>query len=133
MRYFISTLGQITNFNESWTWERLWNFRCFWAVKSTEVATTGILRKKVFLVISQNSQKNTCARKKHLYSGLRPATLLKKRLWHRRFSENFAKLLRTLFLQNSSGRLLVKVIKMMSEFLTHSSIAPDKVFFWKMN
>ena len=28
-------------------------------------------------------------------SGLRPATLLKKRLWHRRFPVNFAKFLRT--------------------------------------
>ena len=29
---------------------------------------------------------------------LRPATLLKKKLWHRRFSVNFAQFLRTLFL-----------------------------------
>ena len=38
---------------------------------------------------------------------LRPATLLKKRLWHRLFSVNFAKFLRTPFLQNNSGRLLL--------------------------
>ena len=37
---------------------------------------------------------------------LRPATLLKKRLWHRRFPVNFVKFLRTPFLQNTSGRLL---------------------------
>ena len=37
---------------------------------------------------------------------LRPATLLKKRLWHRCFLVNFAKLLRTTFSQNTSGRLL---------------------------
>ena len=53
---------------------------------------------------------------KHLYlslffnkvAGLRPqpATLLKKRLWHRWFPVNFAKFLRTPFLQNTSGRLL---------------------------
>ena len=36
-----------------------------------------------------------------------PATLLKKRLWHRCFPVNFAKFLRTPFLQNSSGRLLL--------------------------
>ena len=30
-------------------------------------------------------------------AGLRPATLLKKRLWHRRFSVNFSKFLRTPF------------------------------------
>ena len=39
--------------------------------------------------------------------GLRPATLLKKRLWHRCFPVNFAKLLKTPFLQNTSGRLLL--------------------------
>ena len=36
-------------------------------------------------------------------AGLRPATLLKKRLWHRCFPVNFAKFLRTPFLQNTSG------------------------------
>ena len=40
-------------------------------------------------------------------AGLRPATLLKKRLWHRCFLVNFAKFLRTPFLQNTSGCLLV--------------------------
>ena len=38
--------------------------------------------------------------------GLRPATLLKKRHWHRCFPVNFAKFPRTPFLQNTSGRLL---------------------------
>ena len=42
-------------------------------------------------------------------TGLRTATLLKKRLLHRCFPVNFAKFLRTPFLQNSSGRLLLKV------------------------
>ena len=36
-----------------------------------------------------------------------PATLLKKRLWHRCFPVSFAKFLRTPFLQNTSGRLLL--------------------------
>ena len=44
---------------------------------------------------------------KHLCQSLRPATLLKKRLWHRYFPVNFAKFVRTPFLQNSSGRLLL--------------------------
>ena len=39
-------------------------------------------------------------------SGLRPATLLKKRLWHRCFAVNFAKFLRTPFLRNTYGPLL---------------------------
>ena len=40
-------------------------------------------------------------------SGLRPATLLKTRLWHRCFPVNLAKFLRTPVLQNNSGRLLL--------------------------
>ena len=36
-------------------------------------------------------------------AGLRPATLLKKRLWHRCFPVNFEKFLRTPFVQNTSG------------------------------
>ena len=38
---------------------------------------------------------------------LRPATLLKKRLWHRRFPVSFMKFLRTPFLQNTSGWLFL--------------------------
>ena len=45
---------------------------------------------------------------KHVRQSLRPATLLKKRLWHRCFHVNFAKFLRTPFLQNTSRRLLLK-------------------------
>ena len=53
----------------------------------------------------------TIFRRKHLcYSlffneiaGLRPAILLKERLWHKCFPVNFAKFLRTPFLQNTSG------------------------------
>ena len=40
-------------------------------------------------------------------AGLSPATLLKKRLWHRCLPVKFAKLLTTPFLQNTSGRLLL--------------------------
>ena len=40
-------------------------------------------------------------------AGLRPATLLKKKLWYRCLPVNFVKLLRTLFLQDTSGRLLL--------------------------
>ena len=40
----------------------------------------------------------------------RTATLLKKRLWYRCFPVNFAKFLRTPFLQNTSGRLLLTLI-----------------------
>ena len=53
---------------------------------------------KVFLEISENSQENTCARVSFLIKLQRPATLLKKRLWHRCFPVNFAKFLRIPFL-----------------------------------
>ena len=42
-------------------------------------------------------------------AGLRPAILLKKRLRYRCFSVNFVKFPRTPFLQNNSGRLLLKL------------------------
>ena len=64
-----------------------------------EAATRGVLCRKVFLEILQNSQENTVAR---------PATLLKKKLWHRCFPVNFWKFLRTPFIQNTSGRLLLQ-------------------------
>ena len=45
-------------------------------------------------------------------AGLSPTTLLKKRLWHKCFPVNFTKFLRTPFLQNISGRLLLKHVQM---------------------
>ena len=41
-------------------------------------------------------------------SGLIPATLLTKTLWHRCFPVNFVNILRTTFSQNASVRLLLK-------------------------
>ena len=65
-------------------------------------------RPEVFVEISQNSQENTCARVFfNKVARLRPVTLLKKRLWHRCFPVNFAKFLRTPFLLNTSGRMLL--------------------------
>ena len=48
-------------------------------------------------------------------AGLRPTTLLKKSLWHRRFPLNSAKFLRTPFLQNISERLLLSVAENITE------------------
>ena len=61
----------------------------------------------MILEISENSQENTCARVSFLVPGLRPATLLKKKLWCRCFTVNFAKFLRKLFLQDTSVWLLL--------------------------
>ena len=65
--------------------------------------------RKVFLKISQNLQKNTFVRVSYLIKFQASACnfILKKRLWHRCFTVNFAKFLRTPFLQNTSGRLLL--------------------------
>ena len=43
-------------------------------------------------------------------AGLRPGNLFKKRLWHRCFLVNFAKFLRTHFLQNTSRQLLLQLV-----------------------
>ena len=63
----------------------------------------------VFLEISQNSQENTCARVSFFnkVAGLKPATLLKKRLWHSCFPVKFAKFPRTPFLTEDLRRLLL--------------------------
>ena len=67
--------------------------------------------KQVILETLQNSQENTYATVSFLITLQRPATVFKKRLWHRCFPVNFAKYLRTFFLQNSSGLLFLNVAK----------------------
>ena len=69
-------------------------------------------------------------------AGLRPATLLKKSLWHGCFPLNFAKFLRTSFLQNTSGRLFLnseetKPLKKSSwsEIFAALGIASELFFF----
>ena len=66
------------------------------------------VRKGVFRNFAKFTGKHLC---QSLFlnkvAGLRPATLLKKRPWHRCFPVNFARFLRTPFLQNTSGRLLL--------------------------
>ena len=68
---------------------------------SSEAATEGVLQEKVFLEILQNSQENACAR---------ASFFNETRLWHKCFPVNFANFLRTSLLQNTSGRLLLKVV-----------------------
>ena len=69
--------------------------------------------KKLFREISRKSQENTYARVSFLnkVAALMPATLLKKRLWHRYLPVNFAKFLTTPFLQNTPGRLLLSIFR----------------------
>ena len=53
----------------------------------------------MFLEISQNSQKNTCTRDSFL--------IKLQRIWHRCFPVNLVKFVRTPFLQNTTGWLLL--------------------------
>ena len=63
---------------------------------------------RVVLCKKRCSQENICARDSSLKTlQAEPATLLKKRFQHRCFPVNFAKFLRTHFLQNTSGWLLL--------------------------
>ena len=73
--------------------------------------------KKVFLRILQNSQENTWARAYFLImlQALRPAPLLKKRLWPRNFPVNLAKFLRTSFsIEHLWWLLLRDVLRILS-------------------
>ena len=62
--------------------------------------------KKVFLEISQNSQENTSARVSFLVAG----SFIEKGPRHGCFPVNFAKVLKTPFLQNASQRLLLLLL-----------------------
>ena len=62
----------------------------------------------MFLKISQNSQKNTCARVSFL---IKLQTLLRKRRWHRRFPVNFTKFLRTSFFIEHLWWLLLDLLR----------------------
>ena len=65
---------------------------------------------KMLLEILQNHQKITCGRVSlNKVANLKPATLLKKRLWHRPFHVNFVKYLRTPFFAEHLWWLLLLV------------------------
>ena len=76
--------------------------------KITRLTTLSWLRysvKNTFLKSSHRAHKNTCVEVSFWYN-CRPAILLKNRLRNRYFSVNFAKVLKTPFLQKISPRLL---------------------------
>ena len=99
--YAINCLGKLSIIFKSSHW------RCF--------------IKKVFLTICQNSQEYTCAKVSFFnkVAGLKPGTLLKKRLWHSCFSVTFKTLLRTPFLQDTSVWLfcIFHIFKFCSEVI----------------
>ena len=69
-----------------------------------EAATKGFYRKKVFLKINRK----TPAPESLIYE--RPATLFKKRLWHRYFSCEFCKILKNTFFTEHLLRMAASVI-----------------------
>ena len=86
----------------------------------------------MFLKISQNSQESTCARvffKIKLQAwDLQPATLLKRRLWHRCFLSNFAKFFRAPFyLDTSAGCFRTVVLRTLTvKFQINPTIISSK-------
>ena len=70
-------------------------------------------------------------------AGLRSATLLKKRLWHKCFPVNFVTFLSTPFLQNIFGRIFLKLsksinfTKFLSKTVIHFTGIPQD-FTWKI-
>ena len=78
-------------------------FYAYYFFQTSKVVAQRCSVKKVSLEISQNSLEYICARAFfYKVAGLRPATLLKKRLWHWCFPVNFTKFLRRPFSQNTS-------------------------------
>ena len=71
------------------------SFKILLTLGELQTVTQRCSAKKVFLEISQNSQGNTCVivscASVHLCLSLRPATLLKERLWHKCFPSVFRK------------------------------------------
>ena len=67
------------------------------------------VRKRGFRNLAKFTGKSLCQSLFFNKVAGRPATLLEKKLWHRCFPVNFAKFLRTPFLQNTCGRLLLNV------------------------
>ena len=67
-------------------------------------SSAGVFLKTVLLKSSPDSQKNTCVGVSFFnkVTALRPATLLKKRLWHKCFPANLVKFSRSPFLQNTT-------------------------------
>ena len=103
-------------------------------VKLNTLSTESICRnnhrrcsmKNVFLKIWQNSQENTCVRVSFVNKiiGWGPQLYL-KRDWRRCFPVNFAKFLRTPFLQNTSGRLFLQ-LKILYNFSAVSIFVLDQ-------
>ena len=106
-----------TQVSVEWVFDEIKSYFKFVSLKSQvridrSSHRSGSVRKSVLRNFAKFTGKHLC---QSLFfnkvAGLRPETLLKKRLWHMRFPVNFPKFLRTPFLHNTSGRLLLDRIK----------------------
>ena len=97
-RTFLSPFNTEKNFQ----WEYFWSIN-HRSIHRRYSVTNGVL-KNIVKFTGKHVCKSLFLNK---FAGRKPATLLKKRLWHRCFPVNFAKFLRTPFcsvkIQNNSG------------------------------
>ena len=84
--------------------ENLWCYS-----NCTEAATAGVFLKKVSLEILQNSQENTCARVSFLLK--KKINFIKKETLAQVLSCKFCKISKNTFSENTSRRLLLTVVR----------------------
>ena len=115
--HIFSTLSTFQHFIFIQFLIHLWNFQ---------------FQKKESITFFKSSHRRCSVRRSVLrnFSLQQSATLLKKRLWHRCFPVNFAKFPRTSFLQNTSGGLLLWVLR--SETHVHVAGLGWTTFYYTM-
>ena len=83
------------------------------------------MRSRLFLLLRSSRQEVLCEK------GLRPTTLLRKRLWHSCFPVNFVKFLRTPFLTEHLWWLLLAILSglyRVKNFCYSEQIIPSRKF-----
>ena len=115
LRFFVRQMGQFEEYSPKLALKvKRFTYLCFLASAKVTLGAdyrsgcTEVFCKKAIL---RNFAKFTG---KHMcqiifFNKVAGLSFLKKRLWHRCFSVNFAKFLRAAFLQNTSGRLLLRL------------------------
>ena len=94
-----------------------WFFFEIWCLSMMIICSKAVYRrcsiKKVFLEISQNPKESNCDRAFFFDNvmGLRAATLVKERLWHKSFPVNFVKFLKAPFLTEHLWWLLLYALQ----------------------
>ena len=99
---YLCGMETVHNIFISMIFHKLRQYSCLPRIRSSRQE---VFCKKGIFKNFANSQENTCVR----VHSLRPATLLKRRLWHSCFPANFAKFLRTPFLVEHLWLLLLSI------------------------